>query len=349
MGTGVNENPFQPANRLAAPAAPTAPAGVTARDLVRMGSHGRGRFVVRGTDLRASKQGPFLQVTLGDKSGEVNAICWKGASLHAQLTIGTAVEIQRFTVDDFGPKFEVADLRILKPGEFQPQEFVASLAPEEIERNWREFLEYMDSIRNPHLKRLRERIWGDAALAQKYKTHTSAVTHHHNYVGGNVQHVVGIMRVVDAVCTSYPKLDRDLVVFGAAVHDLGKLREYEVGSTIRVTEEGKLRGHLVIGAEWISQLCRDLRQSGDAFPQTLENELVHMILSHHGRGEWGSPKPPATPEAMLLHLADYVDSQTKKFLQEVESNAANPEGWVKTFDRDIGETRWIRTRREEPA
>lgn len=349
MGEAVKDNPFQPATRLAAAPAPPGPALVTAAMLAKPGSYGRGRFVVRATDLRSSKQGPFLQVTLSDRSGEVNAICWKGAPLHAQLLVGTALEIQRFQVDEFGPKFEVADLRILKSGEFQPQEFVASLSAEEIERNWREFHEFMDSIRNPHLQKLRERIWGDAGLAQRYKTHTSAVTHHHNYIGGNVQHVVGIMRVVEAVCTSYPKLDRDLVIFGAAVHDLGKLREYAVDTTIRVTEEGKLRGHLVIGAEWISQFCAEIRQGGYAFPKALEDELVHMILSHHGRGEWGSPKPPATPEAMLLHLSDYVDSQTKKFLQDVEQNAANPEGWVKTFDRDIGESRWIRTRREDAS
>lgn len=347
----MKDNPFQPANRLTnlpTPAVPVpgASPALTTSNLKVPGTHGRGRFIVRGTEIRSSARGPFLQLVLGDRNGEVTAICWKGAGLAEKVLVGTAVEIDRFQVDDFGPKFELAEIRLLGPSEFKPEEFLASLPPEEIERNWGELNEFLDSIQDPHLQKLRAKIWGDAATAQKYKLHPSAVYHHHNYVGGNVQHVVGIMRVVEAVSQSYPTLGRDLALFGAAVHDLGKLREYEVGASIRVTDEGRMRGHLVIGAEWIALLCAELRSEGYAFPKHIEDDLVHMILSHHGKGEWGSPKPPATPEAMLLHLADYVDSQTKKFLQDVESNAANPEGWFKRFDPDIGENRWIRTRRD---
>lgn len=347
----MKDNPFQPANRLIGPTSPviSVPGGTTfttTTSLKTAGKHGRGRFIVRGSDLRSSARGPFLQLTLGDRDGEVVAICWKGAVLIDQLAIGNCVEIDRFQVDDFGPKFELGDLRLLGPGEFKPEEFVATLPASEIERNWAEFHEFMDSIQNPHLQKLRQKIWGDPTIGEKYKIHPSAVFHHHNYVGGNVQHVVGIMRVIEAVCQSYKKLDRDLAIFGAAVHDLGKLKEYEVGASIRVTDEGRMRGHLVIGAEWIALLCAELRAEGYAFPKPLEEDLAHMILSHHGKGEWGSPKPPATAEAMLLHLGDYVDSQTKKFLQDIESNAHNPDGWFKRFDPDLGENRWIRTRRE---
>ena len=107
-----------------------------------------------------------------------------------------------------------------------------------------------------------------------------------------------------------------------------------------------MRGHLVIGAEWLGQVVARLRTGGHEFPRSLEDHLVHMILSHHGKGEWGSPKPPATPEAMLLHLADMADSQTRGFLQDVERNQDNPEGWIRKFDPDLGQARWIRTRRE---
>lgn len=341
----MTENPFQPANRLVP--APTPTVATTTSTLAEPGTHGKGRFVVRGAEVRSSARGPFLQVSLGDRFGEVNAVCWKGAALAEKLATGAVVEVARFQVDDYGPKFELSEIRLLGSDEFRPEEFLATLPSAEIEKNWAELHEFLDSIRNPHLQRLRAKIWGNEETAAAYKTHPSAVHHHHNYLGGNVQHVVGLMRVIEAVCHSYPVLDRDLTLFGAAVHDLGKLREYGVGAAIRVTDEGRLRGHLVIGAEWIGRLAAQIRAEGHDFPKGLEDDLVHMVLSHHGKGEWGSPKPPATPEAMLLHLADLVDSQTKKFLQEVESNADAAEGWVRRFDHDLGQNRWIRTRRPE--
>jgi 3'-5' exoribonuclease len=303
------------------------------------------RVAVQAVEIKTTRQGrPYLEVTLVDRSGSEKAKCWEGADRVSDFVVGAAVEIRVLTHDPaYGPKFEVGDYRVLEEGEYSPAEFVPSLAAERVEALWGEFHGFLDSIRNPHLQALRAKIWGDEALAAKYKWHTSAVGHHHNYRGGNLEHVVGIMRVVEAVTTSYPEVSRDLVVFGAAVHDLGKLVEYDVGTTIRVTDEGKLKGHLVIGAEWIGRLARELRDDGHDFPRALEDHLVHMVLSHHGRGQWGSPKPPATPEAMLLHLADYADSQTKGFLQHVEENKAAPEGWTRRFDRDLGESRNVKT------
>jgi 3'-5' exoribonuclease len=315
-------------------------------DLVPGMNVGPFRVAVSAAEIKTTKNGnPYLEVALNDRSGSQRAKCWDGAPRIADFAEGTALEIKALNHDPaFGPKFELNDYRVLGEGEYAPQEFVAALPAEHVERLWKEFHGFLDSIRNPHLQRLRKAIWGDEALAAKYKWHPSAVGHHHNFLGGNIQHVVGIMRVVEAVATSYPEIDRDLVVFGAAIHDLGKLQEYEVATTIRVTSIGKLQGHLVIGARWIGELIAAIRANGEEFPQNLEDHLVHMILSHHGKGEWGSPKPPATPEAMLLHLGDYADSQTKGFLQFVEENRSAPGGWARRWDRDIGENRNVRIR-----
>src|SRR5687767_2445575 len=138
MEARVKDNPFQPANRLVGATSPaiSVPGGFTFTTttlLKTAGNHGRGRFIVRGTDVRSSARGPFLQLTLGDKNGEVTAICWKGAGLAEKLLVGNCVEIDRFQVDDFGPKFELHELRVLGPGEFKPEEFVATLPPSEIE------------------------------------------------------------------------------------------------------------------------------------------------------------------------------------------------------------------------
>lgn len=292
----------------------------------------------------------YLAVLLGDRTGELEAKSWEGASLASTLSVGDVVELSGVEVDEYdgrvGMKFAPQDLRVLPPGEYEASEFVPTLPAEQMEQNWLQLQGFLDSLTNPHLLRLREAVFADPEVAQRYKAHPSAVWHHHNYLGGNVQHVVGMMRVIDAVSTSYPELDRDVVVFGAAVHDLGKLREYAVDTTIRVTDEGRLKGHIVIGAEWLGRIIAQLRGGGYEFPRGLEDHLVHMVLAHHGRADWGSPKPPATPEAMLLHLADMADSQTRGLLQEVERNQGNAEGWVRRNDPDFGGSRWIWTRRD---
>ncbi len=336
-------NPFQPAHAIA-----QARLGIAAFEAGK--SYTRVRAVIRSIATPDSVRGKYLAPERGDRSGRLEAKCWEGASLAETLKVGDVLEVSKVVVDEYkgkvGLKFEPRDLKVLAPGGYAPSEFVPTLLAEEIEHHWGALQEYLDSIENPHLQRLRQAVFADPEVAAKYKTHPSAVFHHHNYIGGNVEHVHGIMRVVDAVCRGYPELDRDLVLLGAAIHDLGKLREYAVDTMITVTDDGRLRGHLVIGAEWLGQIAADVRRAGYDLPRGIEDHLVHMILSHHRRGDWGSPKPPATPEAMLLHLADYADSQTKGFLQFVEQNRDSPEGWAKRWDSDLGDKVWARVRRD---
>lgn len=303
------------------------------------------RVAVKSVDVKTTRNGdPYLELEIHDRTASWTARCWEGAEHAADFRPGAALEIQALTHDaTFGPKFDIAAVRVLEEGEYSPKEFVASLPAEQVERLWNEFHGFLDSIRNPHLQALRKKVWTDERAA-KYKWHVSAVSHHHNYLGGNLQHVVGILRVVEAVCTSYPEIDREVALFGGAIHDLGKLDEYEVTTTIRVTDDGKWKGHLVMGAELMGRLIAEVRRDGDDFPKNLEDHLVHMILSHHGKGAWGSPKPPATPEAALLHYADYVDSQTKGFLQYIEEHRDDPEPWARRWDPDIGESRNVRLR-----
>jgi 3'-5' exoribonuclease len=332
-------NPFQPANLLARarPGLLSMEAGQTYTGV---------RAAVREAGTKPGSGGrPYLYVRLGDPTGEVEARCWEGASLVETLAPGAVVEIDSLFMDPrWGPVFQPRALRPVAPGDYDPSEFLVTLPREVIEANWRELHEHLDSIENPDLQRLREAVFGRPDLAAAYKTHPSALKHHHNYLGGNVEHVLGIMHVVDAVCRSYRELDRDLVLFGAAVHDLGKLREYAVDTVIRVTEDGRLRGHLVIGAEWLGQMVSAARHDGHDVPAGIEQHLVHMILSHHLKGEWGSPKPPATPEAMLLHLADFADSQTKGFLQDVGELRDFGDGW--SYRKDGDRSGWVRVRRD---
>jgi len=337
-------NPFTPANVLARERQ-----GLATMEAGK--SYAKVRVVVRDFAVETARSGrnagkPYLSLTLADRTGQKDAKCWDGASLAPHLAPGAVVELDRLTVDDWGPKFEARDAHVVPPGGFDPKDFVPTLPLEVIEANWRLLQERLDALEDPDLLKLRAAIFDRADVAEAYKNHPSGIYHHHNYMGGNVQHVLGLLRVVDAVCASYPEIDRDLVLVGATLHDLGKLREYGVDTMIRVTEEGRLRGHLVIGAEWLGQICSQLRHEGYDFPRGIENHLVHIILSHHRKGEWGSPKPPATTEAMLVHLADYVDSQAKGFLQFTEEHRDEPEGWARRWDGDSGQKEWVKTRPE---
>ncbi|HLE47912.1 MAG TPA: hypothetical protein VI818_06410, partial [Candidatus Thermoplasmatota archaeon] len=176
----VIENPFVPANQIkdAPPTVPASASGTTTVQLQKSGQYGRGRFVVRSSEVASSKMGPYLKITLADRFGEIHATCWKGAALQAQLVTGTVVEISKLHVDDWGPKFEASDLRVLARHEFKPEEFVKSLPAEQVHAYWEEFHGFLDSIRSPHLQALRRKIWGDPVVAEKYKWHTSALGQH---------------------------------------------------------------------------------------------------------------------------------------------------------------------------
>jgi 3'-5' exoribonuclease len=341
----MDANPFQPAHLLDR----TAP---SLAGLEPGRSYEKIRCVVHEVRTDTFRKGanagkPYLSLIVGDASGRrLDLKCCDGAALAERLAAGTVIELASVDIDQFNGavngKFQPAALRVLTAGEYNPADFVPSLPREQIEANWRELQERLDQIENPDLVRLREAVFGDAAIADAYKVHPSAVRHHHNYLGGNVQHVLGMLRIVDAVCAGYRDIDRDVAAMGVVLHDLGKLKEYTYDTTIRVTDEGRLRGHLVIGAEWLGRICAELRVRGAGIPKPLEDHLVHIILSHHRKGEWGSPKPPATPEAMLVHLADYADSQTQGFLQAVEEGQDAPDGW--SYRKDGENSQWIRVR-----
>jgi len=140
----------------------------------------------------------------------------------------------------------------------------------------------------------------------------------------------------------YPKINKDLLICGALLHDIGKLKEYMYTAAIDVTEEGNFIGHIVMGERWIIEKIEELRGSGKEFSRELENQLIHLILSHHGRYEWGSPKMPMITEATILHQADLMDSQVKNYLQMVQdAKKLTEEDWAFIYDPDAGKKRAI--------
>ena len=157
-----------------------------------------------------------------------------------------------------------------------------------------------------------------------------------------MEHTVGVIRLCQNICEMYPKVNKDLLICGALLHDVGKLKEYSYTAAIDMTEEGNFIGHIVIGQQWIKEKIEELRTGGKEFSVELEFQLIHLILSHHGKYEWGSPKMPKIVEGCILHQADLMDSQVKNYMQMVEdAKKLIDEDWALLYDSDAGKRRAI--------
>jgi 3'-5' exoribonuclease len=173
-------------------------------------------------------------------------------------------------------------------------------------------------VADPHLRALAEAYFIDDAFMRAFARCPAGVKVHHAYVGGLLEHVVTMMDVADRVLPLYPEVNRDLVVMGVFLHDSGKVRELSFARTFSYTDEGQLLGHLTLGIEMLDEKARGVPDlTGEPFPPELLLRLKHLILSHHGQAEFGSPKIPMTPEAVALHAIDLMDSRIHIAVREI--------------------------------
>ena len=191
-----------------------------------------------------------------------------------------------------------------------------------------EIVQTICTVQNSHLRLLLERIFADEFLEQFVRAPASMWLHC-NWVGGLAEHTLNVMRICEFLSISYPRLDRDLLVAGALMHDIGKVLEYDVKTSIDVSEEGMLRGHIIIGAEMVSRACDSI----EGMPDNLRLKIIHMVLSSHGELEMGSPKKPQFPEAVALHFADDIDAKLEQYIA-AKDKAQTEDPWV--YDKRLG-------------
>lgn len=264
-------------------------------------------FLVQSKEVREKKTGePYLSLLLGDRTGEVDAKMWDNV-----------VEVKdTFDRDDFVKvkglvqifhnrrQLTIHKMRRVKDGEIDFTDYFPSSErnPDEM---WSELRQVVDGIQNPHLKSLLEGILGDEEVARRYKTAPAAKHIHHAYLGGLIEHVLSLCHLSRVAAAHYGDVDADLLLAGAILHDIGKIYELSYDRGFGYTTEGQLLGHMVIALRMIGGKL----QSMPDFPVELRNLLEHMIVSHHGHLEFGSPKLPQFPEALLLHYLDDMDSK----------------------------------------
>jgi len=272
---------------------------------------------------------------LSDRSGRIKLVIpdEEGSDLIENLNVGEVILIKDgVVVGDPEEKYillgEQSNIKKLDKSEVSVEDFVPSLAEEDIKKMMTEIRNYIGSVKNRYIRKLLEKIFEDRELITRFSNVPSSLNHHHNYLGGNLEHSLNVARICDALSKINDKLDRDLMIAGALLHDIGKALEYQPSYIIDKTDEGILSGHIVLGYKIIKEKIEELRSEGVDFPEDLEMKLLHMVLSHHGKHEWGSPQIPRFVEALALHYADFVDAHLKYHLQKVEE------------ERKSGKTKW---------
>jgi 3'-5' exoribonuclease len=298
------------------------------------------------------KRGTWFGLLVTDKTGEINIKFWGGENkervkrLYDSFKIGDVVQVRLGNVEIYEDKPQISineaigGLRRCSPSEYDVKDFIPSLEENKIKELFEVVKSDVENIENSQLRNLLNLLFNDSKFEDDYKHSPSAITHHHNYVGGNLEHTVGVVRLCKNICEMYTGINKDLVVTGALLHDIGKLKEYKTKAAVEKTDEGNFIGHIVMGDRWIREKISELRANGKDFDQKLEDILCHIILSHHGRYEFGSPRMPKTIEACVVHAADLMDSQVKNFIQNIEEGRKTSEDdWAYIWDSDVGQKR----------
>jgi 3'-5' exoribonuclease len=264
-------------------------------------------FLVHEKEIRNTRTGKsYLRMALGDRSGTIEAVMWdqfeasaKDISRDDIVKVNARVEIYRNK-----PQLTLQQLRLAKPEEVDLADFLPH-TKEDVGKLWTQLLEYANSIANPWLKKLVNGIIADPAIAARYKRAPAAKVMHHAYLGGLLEHVVGLCGLAKQVAEHYPELNGDLLMTVAILHDVGKLDELCYDRAIGYTTEGQLLGHIMMEVETVSKAMNEI----EGFPAKLKTVVQHLLISHHGQYEFGSPKLPMIREALVFHYLDDMDSK----------------------------------------
>jgi len=264
-------------------------------------------FVVVSKQVKPKKTGePYLALTLGDRTGQLEAKMWDNVE----------DALDAFEQDDFikikgllnkyKNRFQITihKLRRLGDSEVDFADYLPKTT-KDIGELWQTLAGFVGNFQDPCLKALVEAFMSDPEIAEAYRTAPAAKTLHHAYIGGLLDHVVSLFRSCDLICRNYPQINRDLLLTGAFLHDIGKIHELAYNRSFSYTTRGQLLGHMVIELEMVHAKIAQIPN----FPSELKMLVEHLIISHHGQYEFGSPKLPMFPEALVLHYLDDLDSK----------------------------------------
>jgi len=275
-----------------------------------------GYFLLLSHQQRTTRSGKaYLSLILGDKTGQIEGRVWEpGDPRISDVTRGDLVKV-RGNVSRFEDRLQMKVDQIRKATSSEADH--ADMLPSttyDVDGLWQQLLSYADSLTDPHLHELIRTILDDTEIVAKFREAPAAKQLHHAWLGGLLEHVVSLLGLADRVVPHYPLLNRDLIITGVILHDIGKTRELEWATGFEYTVEGTLLGHIQFGAALAEKTMERLPD----FPPRLKTLVLHMILAHHGKLEFGSPKLPMIPEALVLNFLDDLDAKMATVAMEFD-------------------------------
>jgi len=266
-----------------------------------------GFFLVHEKEVRSTAAGKlYLRMELGDRTGTVEVRMWDQFETMAKdVNRDDFVKVQgRVEVYRNRPQLVLQQLRLAKPEEINLADFLPH-TPYDVEDMYKQLLGHAEGMKNPWLKKLTTKILNDPNIIPRYQRAPAAKVMHHAYLGGLLEHVVGLCGLAKQIAEHYPELDVDLLLTAAMLHDVGKLDELCYERSVSYTAEGQLLGHIVQELETVGRAMDEI----ESFPEKLKVVVKHLLISHHGQYEFGSPKLPMIREALAFHYMDDLDSK----------------------------------------
>ena len=292
---------------------------------LRAGSDLEEIYAVRTVDIRQRRGGgSYLAATLGDRTGEVTALVWQNVDrFRGVLESGNVVTVKG-QVQRYNQQLQI----IVRQAEVVPEACVdeelflrsSSIDPALL---WKRLMDAIEDVGDPDLSRLLSLVFSDPEVEERFRVAPAARSMHHAFRSGLLEHTMSVAAIAGLLAGHYD-LDADVVMAGALLHDLGKIWELEIGASIEYTDDGRLIGHLPMETLFVEKKIGELED----FPRETRRQLLHILLSHHGEYGFGSPRRPKTPEALLVHMADNLDSKMAGMLEAITAGGSGDEAWT---------------------
>ena len=293
-------------------------------------------FLCKSKQTAMTKSGkPYDNVILQDKTGMLDAKIWDVGSVGIEEfdAMDYIAIIGDITSFQGNLQCSIKRARKVNEGEYDPADYLP-VSDKDVEVMYKELMGFIGSVKNQYLSQLLHSFFDNKEFERRFKFHSAAKSVHHGFVGGLLEHTLGVTKNCDYFAKMYPVLNRDLLLTAAIFHDIGKLEELSTFPENDYTDDGQLLGHIIIGTEMVGDRIRTIPD----FPKGLASELKHCILAHHGELEFGSPKKPALPEALALSFADNIDAKmetVREIFNNVPENNQEWQGYNRLLESNI--------------
>lgn len=293
---------------------------------IRAGDPVRSTFLVTDKNTAFTQKGsPYINLRLRDRTGDIDGKVWDNADvLDKRFRKGDVVQIAGRAVRYRNAlQITVSEIAKVEGDVIRPEDYLPT-SREDIEGMFEAFNGIIGTVEDPWLRALLEAFFSDETFVTRFKRAPAAKGFHHAYIGGLLEHTLSTVRLLDLVAGHYPIIRRDLLITGGILHDIGKTAEFDYDGMIEYSTEGRLVGHIVMSVEML-----DAKIAGiENFPPALAMELKHILVSHHGETEFGSPKRPKTVEALVIHMVDDLDAKINAFHEFIEGSGEADSEWT---------------------